>query len=86
MKLHHVPETDSLYVGFQERPSVDTREIAPNVRRDLEAEGRPPWASTIDHASTPARRNCLPPSQAGMAVDGDSRFAWMPGKLPHSGG
>ena len=29
MKLHYYPETDSLYVEFQHRPSADTREIAP---------------------------------------------------------
>lgn len=36
MKLHYYPETDSLYVEFQGRPGVDTREIAPDVRLDLE--------------------------------------------------
>ena len=51
MKLHYYPETDSLYVEFQERPSVDTREVAPDVRLDLDAEGRPVGLD-IDHAST----------------------------------
>ena len=32
MKLHYYPETDSLCVEFQRRPSVDTHEIAPDVR------------------------------------------------------
>lgn len=50
MKLHYYPETDSLYVEFQRRPSVDTREIAPDVRLDLDAEGRPVGLD-IDHAS-----------------------------------
>ena len=50
MKLHYYPETDSLYVEFQERPSVDTREIAVDVRLDLDAEGRPVGLD-IDHAS-----------------------------------
>ena len=51
MKLHYYPDTDSLYVEFQERPSADTREIAPDVRLDLDADGRPVGLD-IDHAST----------------------------------
>ena len=51
MKLNHYPETDSLYVEFERRPSVDTREIAPDVRLDLDAQGRPVGLD-IDHAST----------------------------------
>ena len=50
MKLHYYPETDSLYVEFQPRPSVDTREIAPDVRLDVDAQGRPVGLD-IDHAS-----------------------------------
>jgi uncharacterized protein YuzE len=50
MKLHYYADTDSLYVEFQERPSVDTREIAVDVRLDLDAEGRPVGLD-IDHAS-----------------------------------
>ena len=50
MKLHYYADTDSLYVEFQERPSVDTREIAIDVRLDLDAEGRPVGLD-IDHAS-----------------------------------
>jgi uncharacterized protein YuzE len=51
VKLHHYPETDSLYVEFQRRPSVDTREIARDVRLDLDEQGRPVGLD-IDHAST----------------------------------
>jgi uncharacterized protein YuzE len=50
VKLHYYAETDSLYVEFQERPSVDTREITVDVRLDLDAEGRPVGLD-IDHAS-----------------------------------
>jgi uncharacterized protein YuzE len=50
VKLHYYAETDSLYVEFQERPSVDTREITADVRLDLDAEGRPVGLD-IDHAS-----------------------------------
>ena len=51
MKLHYYPETDSLYVEFQRRPSVDTREIAQGVRLDVDEQGRPVGLD-IDHAST----------------------------------
>lgn len=51
MKLHYHPETDSLYVEFQERPGVDTREIAPDVRLDLDDQGRPVGLD-IDRASS----------------------------------
>jgi uncharacterized protein YuzE len=50
LKLHYYPETDSLYVEFQGRPSVDTREVAANVRLDLDAQGYPVGLD-IDHAS-----------------------------------
>lgn len=50
MKLHYYPETDSLYVEFQRRASVDTLEIAPDVRLDVDAQGRPVGLD-IDHAS-----------------------------------
>jgi uncharacterized protein YuzE len=50
VKLHYYPETDSLYVEFQRRPSVDTREVASDVRLDLDEQGRPVGLD-IDHAS-----------------------------------
>ena len=50
MRLFYYAETDSLYVEFQDRPSVDTREIGPDIRLDLDAEGRPVGLD-IDHAS-----------------------------------
>jgi uncharacterized protein YuzE len=50
VKLHYYPEIDSLYVEFQERPSVDTREITADVRLDLDAQGRPVGLD-IDHVS-----------------------------------
>jgi uncharacterized protein YuzE len=50
LKLHYYPETDSLYVEFQRRPGVDAREIAPDIRLDLDAQGRPVGLD-IDHAS-----------------------------------
>ena len=50
MKLHYYPETHSLYVEFQDRPSSETREIAPDVRLDVDEQGRPVGLD-IDHAS-----------------------------------
>ncbi len=50
MKLYYYPETDSLYVEFQSRPAADTREIAEDVRLDLDEQGRPVGLD-IDHAS-----------------------------------
>jgi uncharacterized protein YuzE len=50
VRLFYYPETDSLYVEFQDRPSVDTREIGPEIRLDLDAAGRPVGLD-IDHAS-----------------------------------
>ena len=32
VRLFYYPETDSLYVEFQDRPSVDTHEIGPDTR------------------------------------------------------
>jgi uncharacterized protein YuzE len=63
VKLLYYAETDPLYVEFQERPSVDTREIAADVRLDLDAEGRPVGLD-IDHASrvppsSPSTRSIL---------------------------
>ncbi len=40
MKLHYYPETDSLYIDLAERPAVDSREIAPGVVLDFDAEER----------------------------------------------
>jgi uncharacterized protein YuzE len=51
VKLQYYPETDSLHIDFQHRPIVDTREIAPDVRLDLDEHGRPVGLD-IDHAST----------------------------------
>ena len=40
MKFHYYPETDSLYIDLQERPGAESREVAPGVVLDLDAEGR----------------------------------------------
>jgi hypothetical protein len=38
VRLPYYGQTDSLRVEFQGRPSIDTREIAADLRRDLDAE------------------------------------------------
>ena len=39
MKFHYYPETDSLYIDLSERESADSREVAPGVVLDFDAEG-----------------------------------------------
>ncbi len=50
MKLHYYPETDSLYIDLSEKTSAETREIAPGVLVDFDAEGLLVGID-IDHAS-----------------------------------
>lgn len=39
MKLNDYPETDSLYLDFAERPSVESREISDGIVLDYDAKG-----------------------------------------------
>lgn len=39
MKFHYYSETDSLYIDLVDRPSEETREVAPGVLLDFDAEG-----------------------------------------------
>jgi uncharacterized protein YuzE len=50
MKLHYYPETDSLYIDLNSRPSADSREIADGLVIDFDAEGNIVGID-IDHAS-----------------------------------
>ncbi len=50
MKFRYYPETDSLYIDLSEKPSVDSREVAPGVVLDFDAEGTLVGID-IDHAS-----------------------------------
>lgn len=50
MKLHYYPETDSLYIDLNSRPSADSREIAEGLVADFDAEGNVVGLD-IDHAS-----------------------------------
>ncbi|MDF0675661.1 MAG: DUF2283 domain-containing protein [Nitrospira sp.] len=50
MKFHYYPETDSLYIDLSDKVSVDSREAAPGVVLDFDAEGHLVGID-IDHAS-----------------------------------
>lgn len=50
MIFHYYPETDSLYIELSEKPSTDSREVAPNVVLDFDAEGNLVGID-LDHAS-----------------------------------
>jgi uncharacterized protein YuzE len=39
MKLHHYPETDSLYTELKDAPGAEAREIADGLVVDFDAEG-----------------------------------------------
>ena len=39
MKLNYYPETDSLYIDFSERTSVESKEISEGVVLDYDVEG-----------------------------------------------
>jgi len=50
MKLHYNPETDSLYIDLNQKPSADSREIADGLVVDFDSEGRVVGID-IQHAS-----------------------------------
>ena len=50
MKLHYYPETDSLYIELNPRPSADSWEISAGVVLDVDADGNPVGLD-IDRAS-----------------------------------
>jgi len=50
MELHYYPETDSLYMDLNARPSAESREIADGLVVDFDAEGNIVGID-IDHAS-----------------------------------
>jgi uncharacterized protein YuzE len=71
MKLHYYPETDSLSIELNAKPSADTREIADGLAVDLDAEGNP-VGFDIDHASEKLDLRtletvALPVTSAGIA-------------------
>jgi uncharacterized protein YuzE len=50
MKLHYYPETDSLYIEFSAKESIDSREISEGLVVDFDAQGRVVGLD-IQHAS-----------------------------------
>ncbi|HEY3197758.1 MAG TPA: DUF2283 domain-containing protein [Nitrospirales bacterium] len=50
MKVQYFQDTDSLYIDLSPELGVDSREVAPGVVLDLNAEGRVVGID-IDHAS-----------------------------------
>jgi len=50
MKLNYYADTDSLYIDLAERPSAESREVAPGVVLDFDAAGALVGID-IDHAS-----------------------------------
>jgi uncharacterized protein YuzE len=50
MKFHYYAETDSLYIDLSEKPSADSKEIAPGVVLDFDSQGKLVGID-IDHAS-----------------------------------
>lgn len=39
MKAHYYPETESVYIDVEDRPSVQSQEVAPGVIADLDEGG-----------------------------------------------
>ena len=50
MKLLYDPETDALYIDFNDRFGIDAQEVAGGMVVDFDAEGRPVGID-IQHAS-----------------------------------
>ena len=50
MKLNYYAETDSLYIDLSERPSAESKEVAPGVILDFDDTGALVGID-IDHAS-----------------------------------
>ncbi len=50
MRFHYYPDTDSLYIDLSEAVSVESREVAPGVVLDFDADGRLVGID-LDHAS-----------------------------------
>ena len=50
MKFNYYPETDSLYISLNEKPSIDSQEVSPGIVLDFDSEGNLVGID-IDHAS-----------------------------------
>jgi uncharacterized protein YuzE len=50
VKLHYYPETDTLYIDLNSKPSIDSRIIVEGIVADFDADGNIVGID-IDHAS-----------------------------------
>ena len=50
MKMNYYPDTDSLYIDFSSKTSIESREVSPGVVLDYDANGELSGID-IDHAS-----------------------------------
>ena len=50
MKIRYFTDTATLYIEFQDKPVVETRDLDENTLLDLDAEGNI-CAITVEHAS-----------------------------------
>ena len=50
MRLLYYPDTDSLYIEFNDEPGAETREVCEGVNVDVDAQGNV-VGFDIDHAS-----------------------------------
>ena len=57
MKAHYYPETESVYVDVEDRPSVESQEIAPGVVADFDENGNlVGWTSIARSGKRSSRR------------------------------
>ncbi len=54
MKLHYYEETDSLYIDLIDKPGTKSKEVAPGVVLDFDADGHLVGID-VDHASDKGR-------------------------------
>ena len=50
MKVQYFPDTDTLYIEFDARPVVETKELDADILLDVDASGQV-CAITVEHAS-----------------------------------
>jgi len=71
MKLHYYPDTDSLYIDLNARPSADSREITEGLVVDFDSDGRVVGID-IQHASEIMELKTL---ETGSLPAGKTKFA-----------
>ncbi len=79
MKLHYYPETDSLYIDLNSKPSADSREIAEGLVVDFESEGDVVGID-IEHAS---RKLDLKTLETVDLPASTTKITWVDGRFDH---